>query len=78
MTSPSSPGGPPVVPSIPLHAEPARQNGDASVGALVKEVTTHVSTLVRAEVDVEERGRERASDHAPVWIELDLGEALSG
>jgi len=34
--------------------------------------------LVRAEVDVEERGRERASDHAPVWIELDLGEALSG
>lgn len=52
MTSPSSPGGPPVVPSIPLHAEPARQNGDASVGALVKEVTTHVSTLVRAEVEL--------------------------
>ncbi|WP_026204589.1 phage holin family protein [Actinomycetospora chiangmaiensis] len=52
MTSPSSPGGPPVVPSIPLHAEAARQNGDASVGALVKEVTTHVSTLVRAEVEL--------------------------
>ncbi|MEJ2869553.1 phage holin family protein [Actinomycetospora sp. OC33-EN08] len=52
MTSPSSPGGPPVVPSIPLNAEPARQNGDASVGALVKEVTTHVSTLVRAEVEL--------------------------
>jgi exodeoxyribonuclease-3 len=34
--------------------------------------------LVRAEVDVEERGRERASDHAPVWIELDRGQALSG
>ena len=34
--------------------------------------------LVRAEVDVEERGRERASDHAPVWIELDPGEAPSG
>jgi exodeoxyribonuclease III len=26
--------------------------------------------LRRAEVDVEHRGRERASDHAPVWIEL--------
>jgi len=34
--------------------------------------------LVRAEVDVEERGRERASDHAPVWIELAPGQALSG
>lgn len=52
MTSPSSPGGPPVVPSIPLNAEPARQNGEASVGSLVKEVTTHVSTLVRAEVEL--------------------------
>ena len=27
--------------------------------------------LTRAEVDVEQRGRERPSDHAPVWIELD-------
>ena len=26
--------------------------------------------LTRAEVDVEQRGRERPSDHAPVWIEL--------
>jgi len=26
--------------------------------------------LTRAEVDVEHRGRERPSDHAPVWIEL--------
>jgi exodeoxyribonuclease-3 len=26
--------------------------------------------LRRAEVDVAQRGRERASDHAPVWIEL--------
>jgi len=26
--------------------------------------------LMRAEVDVEQRGRERPSDHAPVWIEL--------
>ena len=28
------------------------------------------SRLVRAQVDVEQRGRERPSDHAPVWIEL--------
>ena len=27
--------------------------------------------LMRAEVDLEHRGRERASDHAPVWIEID-------
>ena len=27
--------------------------------------------LMRAEVDLGHRGRERASDHAPVWIELD-------
>jgi uncharacterized membrane protein YqjE len=41
-----------VVPSIPLNAEPVRATGDASVGNLVKEVTTHVSTLVRAEVEL--------------------------
>jgi uncharacterized membrane protein YqjE len=41
-----------VVPSIPLNAEPVRVTGDASVGTLVKEVTTHVSTLVRAEVEL--------------------------
>jgi uncharacterized membrane protein YqjE len=41
-----------VVPSIPLNAEPARTNGEASVGTLVKEVTTHVSTLLRAEVEL--------------------------
>lgn len=56
MTTPDKTGGgssaPPVVPSIPLNAEPVKQNGDASVGALVKEVTTHVSTLVRAEVEL--------------------------
>ena len=27
--------------------------------------------LARAEVDADERGGERPSDHAPVWIELD-------
>ena len=53
MSRPEQPGtSAPVVPSIPLHAEPVRQEGDASVGSLVKEVTTHVSTLVRAEVEL--------------------------
>ena len=56
MTTPEKSGGgssaPPVVPSIPLNAEPVRHTGEASVGALVKEVTTHVSTLVRAEVEL--------------------------
>ena len=56
MTRPEQPASgsstPPVVPSIPLNAEPVRQEGDASVGSLVKEVTTHVSTLVRAEVEL--------------------------
>lgn len=41
-----------MVPSIPLNAEPVRATGDASVGNLVKEVTTHVSTLLRAEVEL--------------------------
>ena len=31
---------------------------------------TIAERLVAAEVDREVRGRERASDHAPVWIEL--------
>jgi len=31
---------------------------------------TLAARLTRAEVDVEHRGRERPSDHAPVWIEL--------
>ncbi|MEJ2886469.1 phage holin family protein [Actinomycetospora aeridis] len=56
MTRPEQPASgsstPPVVPSIPLNAEPVRQDGDASVGSLVKEVSTHVSTLVRAEVEL--------------------------
>lgn len=42
----------PVVPSIPLNAEPVRQEGEASVGSLVKDVSAHVSTLVRAEVEL--------------------------
>jgi endonuclease/exonuclease/phosphatase family metal-dependent hydrolase len=34
------------------------------------------SRLVRAEVDGEQRGRDRPSDHAPVWIELDAAGSI--
>src|SRR4051794_7518307 len=42
---------PPVLPSIPLSAEPAHA-ADQSIGGLVKDVTTHLSSLVRAEVEL--------------------------
>ena len=54
MTRPTSSGGtevPPVLPSIPLAPEPARSQ-DRSIGSLVREATEHVSTLVRAEVEL--------------------------
>ena len=54
MASPTSPGGadvPPVLPSIPLAPEAPRSD-DRTVGALVREVTTQLSTLVRAEVEL--------------------------
>jgi uncharacterized membrane protein YqjE len=41
-----------VLPSIPLAAEPVRPAREQSVGELVREVTTHLSTLVRAEVEL--------------------------
>ncbi|ANY06444.1 hypothetical protein AFB00_09230 [Pseudonocardia sp. HH130630-07] len=41
---------PPVLPSIPLSPEPGPR--DASLGALAKDVTTHLSTLVRSEVEL--------------------------
>jgi uncharacterized membrane protein YqjE len=50
VASPTSSGGgdvPPVLPSIPLAPEPARSPGEQ-----VREATTHVSTLVRAEVEL--------------------------
>jgi uncharacterized membrane protein YqjE len=50
-TSPSGADVPPVLPSIPLAPE-ARRTDEQSVGALVSEVTTHLSTLVRAEVEL--------------------------
>ncbi|OLT21254.1 hypothetical protein BJF78_34545 [Pseudonocardia sp. CNS-139] len=55
MASPNSAGGtevPPVLPSIPLAPEPARSPEDMSIGGLVREATEHVSTLVRAEVEL--------------------------
>ncbi|MGH3613983.1 MAG: phage holin family protein [Pseudonocardia sp.] len=55
MASPTSSSGtavPPVLPSIPLAPEPAQAAGDQSIGALVREVTEHVSTLVRSEVEL--------------------------
>ena len=55
MASPTSTGGadvPPVLPSIPLAKEPVTPPGEQSIGGLVKEATAHVSTLVRAEVEL--------------------------
>jgi uncharacterized membrane protein YqjE len=42
---------PPVLPSIPLSPE-TRSHHDASVGALVREASAHVSTLLRAELEL--------------------------
>jgi Putative Actinobacterial Holin-X, holin superfamily III len=53
--------GLPRVPSIPLSDEAAFDpHGNASIGNLVKEATTHLSTLVRAEIELAktELGRE--------------------
>src|SRR5690606_17031301 len=55
VASPTSSGGgdvPPVLPSIPLAPEPVRSAGEQSIGELAREATTHVSTLVRAEVEL--------------------------
>jgi uncharacterized membrane protein (DUF485 family) len=54
VASPTSPSGaevPPVLPSIPLAPEAPRSD-DRTIGALVTEVTTHLSSLVRAEVEL--------------------------
>lgn len=54
MAGPTSSGtdSPPVLPSIPLAPEPTPQAADKSVGTLVKDVTSHLSALVRAEVEL--------------------------
>jgi uncharacterized membrane protein YqjE len=54
VASPTSPSGaevPPVLPSIPLAPEGPRSD-DQSIGSLVHQVTTQLSTLVRAEVEL--------------------------
>jgi uncharacterized membrane protein YqjE len=45
-------GVPPVLPSIPLAPEPVPSSDEKSIGGLVSEATKHVSTLVRAEVEL--------------------------
>ncbi|GAA1870395.1 phage holin family protein [Pseudonocardia ailaonensis] len=55
MATPTSSSGtdvPPVLPSIPLTKEPAPGSADQSIGNLVRDVTSHVSTLVRSEVEL--------------------------
>lgn len=43
---------PPAVPSIPLAAERFGQRGETSLGGLVREATTHLSTLIRSELEL--------------------------
>jgi uncharacterized membrane protein YqjE len=55
VASPTSPSGadvPPVLPSIPLAPEAAPRADGKSIGALVTDVTTQLSNLVRAEVEL--------------------------
>jgi uncharacterized membrane protein YqjE len=51
-TSSDGAGVPPVLPSIPLAPEPVPSTDEKSIGGLVSEATKHVSTLVRAEVEL--------------------------
>jgi uncharacterized membrane protein YqjE len=41
-----------VLPSIPLAPESERAAGEQSIGGLVRDVTTHVSALVRGEIEL--------------------------
>jgi hypothetical protein len=43
---------PPQVPSIPLSPEPPVQLHDQSIGTLVREASTHLSTLIRSEMEL--------------------------
>lgn len=55
MASPNRTDGadvPPVLPSIPLSKEPVVPTSERSIGALISEATSQVSTLVRAEVEL--------------------------
>ncbi|MDQ3151371.1 MAG: phage holin family protein [Actinomycetota bacterium] len=43
---------PPTVSAIPLTPDLSPQHAEASLGGLVKEATTHLSTLIRSEVEL--------------------------
>ncbi|GDY30728.1 phage holin family protein [Gandjariella thermophila] len=44
--------GVPPIPSIPLSADNSTDPGEQSIGELVRDATTHLSTLIRAEVEL--------------------------
>ncbi|MGH3980103.1 MAG: phage holin family protein [Pseudonocardiaceae bacterium] len=43
---------PAAVPSIPMYGEQSPQPTEASLGGLVREATTHLSTLIRSEMEL--------------------------
>lgn len=62
--------GLPRVPSIPL-TDDATTAGDQSIGGLVKDATTHLSTLVRAEVELAKQeiaGEVKKGVKGSVWF----------
>ncbi len=67
--------GLPRVPSIPLSDETTGAAGGQSIGTLVKEATAHLSTLVRAEVELaksEVAGEIKKAVRGSVWFILAL------
>lgn len=48
----AKPEPPPKAPSLPLSPQPPPQPGESSLGDLVREATTHLSTLLRSEVEL--------------------------
>lgn len=67
--------GLPRVPSIPLSDETTGAAGDQSIGNLVKDATTHLSTLIRAEVELaksEVAGEVKKGLKGSVWFILAL------
>lgn len=66
--------GLPQVPSIPLSDE-APAPGEQSIGGLVRDATTHLSTLVRAEVELakqEVKGEVKKGLKGSIWFILAL------
>lgn len=66
--------GLPRVPSIPL-TDDASVSGDQSIGGLVKDATTHLSTLIRAEVELaksEVAGEIKKGIKGSIWFILAL------